>query len=63
MTTVLGRGNFANVFFATNRSNGSTAAIKVLSKSRFAQKPKMIQAIIQEVSIMMSLKRHVSTHV
>ncbi|KAK4512727.1 uncharacterized protein ATC70_003433 [Mucor velutinosus] len=54
----LGRGNFASVKRATHRVTGKTVAIKVLNKNRFAQKPKMIQAIIQEVSIMMSLRKH-----
>ncbi|CAO0803512.1 unnamed protein product [Mucor circinelloides] len=54
----LGRGNFASVKRATHRITGKTVAIKVLNKNRFAQKPKMIQAIIQEVSIMMSLRKH-----
>lgn len=54
----LGRGNFASVKRAMHRVTGKTVAIKVLNKNRFAQKPKMIQAMIQEVSIMMSLRKH-----
>ncbi|CEP12009.1 hypothetical protein [Parasitella parasitica] len=55
---LLGRGNFASVHHAIHRGTGAVAAIKVLNKNRFAQKPRMIQAIIQEVGIMMSLRKH-----
>ncbi|KAL9558113.1 hypothetical protein MBANPS3_001062 [Mucor bainieri] len=54
----LGRGNFASVKRAVHRATGKTVAIKVLNKNRFAQKPKMVQAMVQEVTIMMSLRKH-----
>ncbi|KAI8382463.1 kinase-like domain-containing protein [Blakeslea trispora] len=55
---VLGRGNFASVRHATHRGNGSSVAIKVFEKSRFAKRSKMVDSIINEVSIMHNMKKH-----
>lgn len=59
MDRVLGKGNFAIVSHATNRVTGEEVAIKVLFKSRFEKKPKMLESIVEEVSIMMGLRQHV----
>ncbi|KAI8370743.1 kinase-like domain-containing protein [Choanephora cucurbitarum] len=55
---VLGRGNFATVRHATHRTTRADVAIKVFEKSRFAKRSKMLESIINEVSIMHNMKKH-----
>ncbi|KAL9539483.1 hypothetical protein MBANPS3_010231 [Mucor bainieri] len=54
----LGRGNSASVHRAIHHTTGKVAAIKVVNKHRFAHKPRMLQAVTQEINIMMSLRKH-----
>ncbi|KAI8886210.1 Pkinase-domain-containing protein [Backusella circina FSU 941] len=54
----LGFGNFAEVFKGTEKATGRTIAIKSISFTRYATKPKVLHAIIQEVSTLMSLESH-----
>ncbi|KAI8137298.1 kinase-like domain-containing protein [Fennellomyces sp. T-0311] len=55
---LLGRGNFANVYKARNKKTKEIVAVKVISKSKFIRRPKMLPSIIQEVAILMSLENH-----
>ncbi|KAJ3211911.1 hypothetical protein HDU67_004183 [Dinochytrium kinnereticum] len=54
-TDALGTGNFATVKVGVHRSTGLHHAIKILNKSRFQGKPKIIQSIRQEVSLLMAV--------
>lgn len=56
---MLGRGNFASVYVAKHEETGREVAVKVLSKSKFDTRPKMLPSIIQEIGILMSLDAHV----
>ncbi|KAF7731938.1 hypothetical protein EC973_007769 [Apophysomyces ossiformis] len=55
---ILGKGNFAAVYEAERKSNGKKVAVKVISKSRFGRKPKLLPSIIEEIGILMSLDAH-----
>ncbi|KAI7906368.1 kinase-like domain-containing protein [Cokeromyces recurvatus] len=55
---LLGRGNFAGVYHAVHRQTNHVVAVKVINKSRFANKPKLTQSLIQEVGIMMAIEKH-----
>ncbi|KAI9315967.1 kinase-like domain-containing protein [Dichotomocladium elegans] len=55
---LLGRGHFANVLRAVNKSTGRVTAVKVINKSKFSSRPKMLPSIIQEIGILMSLEAH-----
>lgn len=55
---ILGRGNFASVYRAEKRKNSELAAIKVINKSRLENKPKLMDYIEHEVTVMMSLEKH-----
>jgi serine/threonine protein kinase len=57
---VLGKGNFASVFLAKEKSSGREVAIKVLSKTRLV-KPKQQKSVQTEIGVMMSLQKHVNT--
>lgn len=56
----LGKGSFASVYKAVNKKTERVVAVKVLQKSRFASRPKLLPSIVQEVGILMSLEAHVS---
>ncbi|KAJ3318230.1 hypothetical protein HDU76_000892 [Blyttiomyces sp. JEL0837] len=55
MLDKLGSGNFATVWVAKNRGTGQSVAVKVIDKKKFVGKPKMVQSIRQEVSILMAV--------
>ncbi|ORY96298.1 kinase-like domain-containing protein [Syncephalastrum racemosum] len=55
---VLGRGNFATVYFALRKTDKAKVAAKVISKSKFEKRPKMLPSIIHETCILMSLEPH-----
>ncbi|KAI9252900.1 kinase-like domain-containing protein [Phascolomyces articulosus] len=55
---VLGRGNFAKVYKATQKGTTQAVAVKMISKSRFDRRPKMLPSVIQEIGILMSLEAH-----
>ncbi|KAG0174931.1 hypothetical protein DFQ30_001831 [Apophysomyces sp. BC1015] len=55
---MLGKGNFAAVYEADRKSTGKKVAVKVISKSRFGRKPKLLPSIIEEIGILMSLDAH-----
>jgi serine/threonine protein kinase len=57
----LGCGNFAHVYKGVEKTTGRTIAIKSIFYTRYANKPKVLHAIIQEVSTLMSLESHVSS--
>ncbi|KAJ3074116.1 hypothetical protein HDU98_012054 [Podochytrium sp. JEL0797] len=52
----LGKGNFATVFLARHTKTSSSCAVKVLTKKLFSGKPKLIQNIEQEISILRLLE-------
>ncbi|KAJ3055794.1 hypothetical protein HK097_009177 [Rhizophlyctis rosea] len=56
MSKNLGSGNFATVKEAIDRRTGDKVAIKVINKSRFAVKPKFMENLRQEISILMSIR-------
>ncbi|KAJ3147877.1 hypothetical protein HK101_002191 [Irineochytrium annulatum] len=51
----LGSGNFATVKVATHRTSGMKYAIKILDKKRLKGKPKMVESIRREVSLLMAV--------
>ncbi|KAJ3272246.1 hypothetical protein HK104_004508 [Borealophlyctis nickersoniae] len=51
----LGSGNFAKVKRAIRRDTGQRYAVKIMHLSRFALKPKFLENLNQEVSILMSV--------
>ncbi|KAI7853689.1 kinase-like domain-containing protein [Circinella umbellata] len=55
---ILGRGNFASVYQATKKETTREFAVKIVSKSKLVDRPKLISSIIQEVGILMSLEAH-----
>ncbi|KAI7848840.1 kinase-like domain-containing protein [Circinella umbellata] len=55
---ILGRGNFASVYQATQKGTTREVAVKIISKSRFDRRPKMLPSVIQEIGILMSLEAH-----
>ncbi|KAG2214684.1 hypothetical protein INT45_010962 [Circinella minor] len=55
---ILGRGNFASVYLATDKETTGEVAVKIINKSRFERRPKMLPSVIQEISILMSLEAH-----
>ncbi|CAO3641696.1 unnamed protein product [Cunninghamella echinulata] len=63
----IGRGNFATVYKGYHRSYKNNeipeterkyVAAKVISKSKFQKKPKLLPSVIQEIGILMSLEVH-----
>ncbi|KAI9248439.1 kinase-like domain-containing protein [Helicostylum pulchrum] len=54
----LGKGNFATVYHAFVVGTENPVAIKVISKSRLDNRPKLLLSTIQEMSIMMSIEKH-----
>ena len=55
----MGRGNFASVYQATQKGTTKEVAVKIISKSKFDRRPKMLPSVIQEIGILMSLEAHV----
>ncbi|KAG1180278.1 hypothetical protein G6F70_000665 [Rhizopus microsporus] len=58
MKELLGRGNFASVYRAEDRKTRQVVAIKVIDKSRFALRSKLLKSIVDETVVMMSMQRH-----
>ncbi|CAO3620294.1 unnamed protein product [Cunninghamella blakesleeana] len=59
----VGRGNFATVFKGFNKSYDKSTekkyiAAKVIAKSKFQRKPKLLPSVLQEIGILMSLEVH-----
>ncbi|KAI8972293.1 kinase-like domain-containing protein [Pilobolus umbonatus] len=54
----IGTGNSGLVFRGVHRKSNREVAIKIMDKSKFASKPKSIEAITQEVGISMALESH-----
>lgn len=59
MKELLGKGNFASVYRAEDRKTRQVVAIKVIDKSRFALRSKLLKSIVDETVVMMSMQRHV----
>ncbi|KAG2227524.1 hypothetical protein INT45_002209, partial [Circinella minor] len=55
---LFGRGNFASVYQATQKEKTQEVAVKIITKSKFARRPKLLSSAIQEVGILMSLEAH-----
>ncbi|KAJ3101925.1 hypothetical protein HDU97_000966 [Phlyctochytrium planicorne] len=55
ITGELGTGNFATVKIGTQRSTGKKYAIKILDKKRFEKKPKMVESIRREITLLMAV--------
>ncbi|KAI8852079.1 kinase-like domain-containing protein [Chytridium lagenaria] len=51
----LGTGNFASVRVGVNKATGIWHAIKILDKKRFHGKPKIVESIRREVSLLMAV--------
>ncbi|ORX91130.1 Pkinase-domain-containing protein [Basidiobolus meristosporus CBS 931.73] len=60
----LGRGNFAEVKLATDRTTGKRYAVKIINKRRFLNKPKLSESLQREIAILMAIKHPsiISTH-
>ncbi|KAK9695576.1 serine/threonine protein kinase [Basidiobolus ranarum] len=60
----LGRGNFAEVKLATDRTTGKRYAVKIINKRRFLNKPKLTESLQREIAILMAIKHPciISTH-
>ncbi|KAJ3027142.1 hypothetical protein HDV00_011391 [Rhizophlyctis rosea] len=52
----LGSGNFATVKEAVDKTSGTKYAVKVINKSRFSKKPKFLENLRQEISILMGIE-------
>ena len=59
---VLGKGSFATVYRAVDRSTGEYRAIKIMNKRRFEKNPKTTMMLQREVAIMRGLKHVRAEH-
>jgi serine/threonine-protein kinase Chk2 len=53
--TVLGVGHFAQVKLAFDKTNGCKYAVKVVDKSKFLNKPKLSDSVMQEIDILKTM--------
>lgn len=51
----IGKGSFATVYKAIERSSGRTVAVKVIKKARFKDQPKTMAMLRREIEVMKSL--------
>ncbi|KAI9228652.1 MAG: kinase-like domain-containing protein [Piptocephalis tieghemiana] len=51
----LGKGNFAVVYKAKNRVNGKVVAVKVVDKTKFTHRPRVMAALQREVGLLMTI--------
>ncbi|KAI9483947.1 MAG: kinase-like domain-containing protein [Benjaminiella poitrasii] len=55
---LLGRGHFAGVYHAVHKKTNHVVAIKVFDKGKLSDKPSLTSSFIQEIGIMMAIKKH-----
>ncbi|KAJ3113020.1 hypothetical protein HDU96_003896 [Phlyctochytrium bullatum] len=55
ITGELGTGNFATVKVGIQRSTGIAHAVKILDKRGYAKKPKMVEKLRREISLLMAV--------
>ncbi|KAI9358697.1 kinase-like domain-containing protein [Pilaira anomala] len=54
----LGSGNFATVYHAISRATNLPVAIKVITKAKYQNKPKLLKSTVTEMGIMMAIEKH-----
>jgi serine/threonine protein kinase len=53
--TILGVGHFAQVKLAFDKRNGCKYAVKIVNKSKFLNKPKLSESVMQEINILQTI--------